>query len=474
MYQDYTKDHSHTTVAYVFNDLIKISNLDKSIESEIKTKLTYIDKSKEYQMRRMQKNPFARNSEAYAQLAKELKGNLWEKDGNTLIVPSGFLHLIKTYVENVIDYRKDTGPSISLPWISSSYSVQLRDYQHEAVEEAIANYRGIINLATGLGKTKSAIYLIRQLKRNTLVVCPSKSIALQFYTELVEAFGKSKIGFIGNGKYKPSTVTVGIAASVCNRVNDIKALDLGVIIFDETHHTPANTFYSIAEGLGTVGRIYGLTATAFRSDGKDLLIHAACGDILVQRDVSWGVRNGWLSQPYFIVRNVNTTGHDFKDDKLKSYKEHVLKSKDMNDRLVSDIKAFMSAGKFVLVLVDQIEHGDLLASSTGAAFANGRDKGSDALISTFNSGKIQALIATDGLVGEGVDTKNVEVLIIANFIASKSAVLQAVGRGLRKTANKNTCIILDYIPKGSTMLTRHANQRIAYYLEITDKVKIVE
>jgi hypothetical protein len=33
--------------------------------------------------------------------------------------------------------------------------------------------------------------------------------------------------------------------------------------------------------------------------------------------------------------------------------------------------------------------------------------------------------------------------------------------------------VLDYIPMGSSMLSRHANNRISYYREITDKVKIV-
>ena len=474
MYQDYTKDHPYATVAHVFNDLIRIDNLDKSIESEIKSQLTYVDKSKEYQLRRMQKNPYTRNSEAYAQLSKESKGDLWKESGNSLIVPSGFLYIIKNYINNIVDHRKDTGPQVSLPWSTPKAAFELRDYQKEAVEIALKNYRGIINLATGLGKTKTAIYLIRQLKRNTLIVCPSKSIANQFYSELVETFGKSKVGFIGSGKYKPSIITVGIAASVCNRIDDIKALDLGVVVFDETHHTPASTFYTVAEGLGTVGRMYGLTATAFRSDGKDLLIHAACGEILVQRDVAWGVAKGWLSQPYFIVRHVKTSGRDFKDDKLRAYKEHILNSKDMNDRLISDISAFVAASKFTLILVDQIDHGDTLSKATGVAFANGRDKGSEALIGSFNDGKIKSLIATDGLVGEGVDTRNVEVLIIANFTASKSAVLQAVGRGLRKTATKDKCIVLDYVPEGSSMLARHAGKRISYYKEITHNVKIVQ
>lgn len=460
------------TIAHIHNGIIRIDNLDPGIESEIRRELSYVDKSKQYQLERMKRNPFHRSSDLIDKLTKESQGELCHKDGNSLIVPSGFATLVKRYISNVVDHRHDTGPVIALPWVNPKSIFTLRPYQEEAVEVAAKNWNGIINLATGLGKSKSAISLIRQLKRNTLVVCPSKSIANQFYNELVECFGPGKVGFIGDGKYKPSAVTVGIAASVSNRIGDVKLLDLGVIIFDETHHTPANTFYAIAEGLGAVGRIYGLTATAYRSDGKDLFIHAACGDILVQRDVAWGVSNGWLAQPYFIVRSVKTAGYDFKNDKLKAYKAHVLNDKTMNDRIISDAKAFVDANKYVLILVDQIEHGDLISSAVGISFANGRDKGSELLINDFNNGKIRGLVATDGLVGEGVDTRNVEVLLLTNFTASKSSVLQAVGRGLRKTATKDKCIVLDYIPASSTMLKRHALKRVSYYREITHNVKV--
>lgn len=474
MYQDYTKNDVRSAKAFIYNNVIRIDNLDHDIESDIRSQLSYVDKSKEYQIKRMKKNPYTAHSPMIAELEKEARGDMCRKDGDSLIVPAGFAEMIMKLIPDFEDHRSDTGPSIPLPWANSSYSLKLRDYQEETIDIAIKNWRGIINLATGLGKSKTAIALIRHLKRKALIVCPSKSIAIQFYNELVEAFGKGKVGFIGDGKYKPSMLTVGIAASVCNRIDDIKALDLGVVVFDETHHTPANTFYAIAEGIGTVGRIYGLTATAFRSDGKDIFIHAACGDILIQRDVAWGVSHGWLSNPYFIVRKVPTKGTDFKDDKLKAYRAHVLKSKEMNDRIISDCKAFISAGKYTLILIDQIEHGDILMASLDASFANGRDKGSEANIDLFNSGKIKTLIATDGMVGEGVDTRNVEVLVLVNFTASKSAVLQAVGRGLRKTETKDKCIILDYEPEGSTMLSRHSKQRVSYYKEITHNVKIVQ
>lgn len=422
----------------------------------------------------MNKNPFMRNSPAFAQISSEAEGSLLQVDDDgTLLVPPGFFDLIKELCPKLEDHRKETGQIVSLPWARSNYSFQLRDYQQEAVEKALVNYRGIINFATGLGKTKTAISLLRSLKRKALIVCPSKSIAIQIKNELEDAFGANKVGFIGDGKYKPSVLTVGIAQSVINRIDDIKKLDLGVIIVDESHHIAASTFYTIATGLAEVGRVYGLSATAFRSDGKDIYLKAGCGSILVERDVRWGVANGWLSDPYFIVRKVPTIGKDFKDDKLRSYKEHVLKSMVMNDRLVSDANAFINNGKQTLILVDQIEHGELLAHKLGIPFANGKDKNSEELIGELNERKILGLVATDGVVGEGVDTREVDVLILANFVASKGAVLQAVGRALRRTANKTKAIILDYWPEGSTMLSSHCKKRISYYKEITSNVKIV-
>lgn len=462
-------------IAYISNNIIRLESVDESIISDIENKVSYTDKSKQYKMRRMQKNIYSRSSALYQQLSKEVNGSLLERHGSDVFIPSGFAYLLKDYPQiKIIDSRKDTGPTVSLPWADKKYSFQLRDYQDEAVMSAMASWRGIINFATGLGKTKTAVTLLRNLKRKALIVCPGKKLAFQFKEELVNAFGAGKIGFIGDGSFKPGLINVGIAASVCNRIDEIKKLDLGVIIFDETHHTPANTFYAIAEALGDVGRIYGLTATAYRADGKDVYINAACGDIIAERDVKWGVDNNWLAKPFFIVRKVKTTGPDPKDDKLRSYKHHVLRSKEMNERLISNISAFVKAGKAVLVLVDQIEHGALLSSQTNLPFANGKDKDSYGLVDDLNAGTISGLIATDGIVGEGVDTRNVDVLVMANFTASKSAVLQAVGRGLRKTKTKDKCIILDYIPEGSAMLSRHAKQRLSYYREITDNVKLVE
>jgi superfamily II DNA or RNA helicase len=146
----------------------------------------------------------------------------------------------------------------------------------------------------------------------------------------------------------------------------------------------------------------------------------------------------------------------------------------MKARIESDARSMMAAGKAVLILVDEVAHGTELSKNLGIPFATGEDKNSQDYVDQLNAGKVPGLVGTSGKVGEGTDTKNVDVLILADFTASKGPVIQAVGRSLRKQGTKDKALILDYIPKDSTMLSRHAYNRISYYEEITDKVKVIK
>ena len=454
------------------NDKMTITGASSQLLKTIQSELTYTDKAKQYQLRRLGKTAWGRQSPLYKELQKSVEGKLYEMSGNDIVINSSFYgYLVGLETATLNDLRKQTGTKIVIPWVNKPHA--LRPYQEEAVDLMLNNYRGVINFATGLGKTLVATHLVQRYKKRTLIVCPSDSVAKQFYNQFVECFGKKKVGFYGGGKKQISDITVGIAASVSKYVGEFQAADIGLLIFDETHHTPATTFFDIAAGLGAVGKIFGLTATDYRSDGKDIMITAGCGPVLIRRDIKWGVENGFLAEPYFIVREVATGGRDFKDDKLKAYKEHVLNNQQMKERIESDAKSMMAAGKAVLILVDEVAHGEELSKNLGIPFATGLDKKSQDYVDQLNAGKIPGLVGTDGKVGEGTDTKNVDVLILANFVASKGPVIQAVGRGLRKQGTKTKCLVLDYIPNGSTMLSRHAKNRINYYEEITDKVKVI-
>jgi superfamily II DNA or RNA helicase len=459
-------------IVTVENHAITVEDATLQLRNVLEETLTYTDKAKQYQLKRMSKNLWQRNSPLYKQLQQEVNGKLYQEhqDGK-IIIPASFYKLLEGELTSIIDMRKENGKIVPLPWVNKPYD--LRPYQEEAVDLMLANYRGVINFATGLGKTLVATHMVKRYRKRALIVCPSESVATQFYEQFVEAFGKNKVGFYGGGKKKINEITVGIAASICKNVADFANHELGLVIVDETHHTPANTFYEIASGLASVGKVFGLTATDYRSDGKDIMITGGCGSVLIRRDIKWGVDNGWLAEPYFMVRRVPTGGRDIKDDKLKAYKEHVLNNDIMKKQIEDDCRKMMAAGKSVLCLVDEVEHGVELARNLGIPLATGNDDKSSRYVEQLNDGSIPGLIGTDSKIGEGTDTKNVDVLVLANFVASKGPVIQAVGRGLRKQGSKTKCIVLDYIPLGSTMLTRHGYSRVKFYQEITDKVKLI-
>jgi superfamily II DNA or RNA helicase len=440
-----------------------------------KTNLSYTDKAKQYQLKRMSKNPYLRTTAAYVALQQTVKGQAYKLENNILTMPSGFITLFKEILpgHSFLDSRVETGKKISLPWIKTPYP--LRDYQSEVVDLLLdpAQWRGIVNFATGLGKTLTALHFVKRYKRNALIVCPSDSVAKQFYTQCVDAFGKNMVGFYGAGKKNINDITIGIAASITRNTDDFKNADFGVVIFDEIHHIAADTFYNIAEAVAGVGKVFGLTATDYRSDGKDILITAGCGPVIACKDVKWGIENKYLAEPYFIVREVETGGKDFGDNKIKNYKEHVLNNSIIKNTIYNDALNMMNAGRTVLILVDEVEHGKELSQQLGVPFATGEDSRSNDYVDSLNNGKIKGLVGTDGRIGEGTDTQNVDVLILANFVASKGPVIQSVGRSLRRTSTKSKCIILDYIPLGSSQLTRHAWGRVDYYRDITDKVKII-
>ncbi len=456
--------------ALLTNKLMVIKNPTDEVARHVTTILSYTDKSIQYLIKRKLYQPMFKYSEEYKQLQAQANGEMFKwLPGGHLAMSSGFAYLADTFNLTKIDQRFDTGAKIAYPWIKKPFDP--RDYQDEAINLMENNYRGLINFATGLGKTLTAIHAIRRIGRRTLIVVPSESIAMQFIDELKKAFGDKRVELFSGKRKKTADITVGIAASVVRAIDTFKNLDLGLIIFDEVHHIAANTFFDVARGLGHVGRMFGLTATDFRSDGKDIMIKAGCGDVLICRDLIWGIKHKWLAEPEFVITKVRTSGKNFFNDKLKNYREHVLNSDEMNDAIRSDIRRAIQNGESVLVLVDQVSHGEMLAKEFNLPFATGTDNKSQDYVDQLNDGKIPGLIGTDGKVGEGTDTKRVDVLIMANFAAGKGPIYQCLGRGTRKYGNKTHVRVHDYVAEGSDMLKRHSDTRIAIYKTISKNIQ---
>lgn len=163
--------------------------------------------------------------------------------------PTGLLSIVIDYLrENNFLYTiEDTRkiPTVKKIYRKINQPPTLRYYQKEIVEKCLENHRGIIEAATGSGKTNCIIELIYQLKNNILITVPSSTILSQFYNILLHVFGKKHIGIItGNKKELNKSITIATYQSLLNISKDFFD-NINTLIMDEAHHNGCDSIVEL-------------------------------------------------------------------------------------------------------------------------------------------------------------------------------------------------------------------------------------
>lgn len=179
---------------------------------------------------------------------------------------------------------------------SSSTSIKLRDYQEEAISAWVDNnYRGFYVMATGTGKTWTAIYSAKKLVETNsamIVICaPYKHLVKQWSEDVIRAFPNSKLIMVSSEnpnwenqitqeiirkKYAPETQIIIISTIASFRMPRFskvveKSLEDKLLIVDEAHR-----FTDRNDELKTVYKYHlGLSATPYSGSsaqkGKELM-----------------------------------------------------------------------------------------------------------------------------------------------------------------------------------------------------------
>lgn len=121
--------------------------------------------------------------------------------------------------------------------------------------------------------------------------------------------------------------------------------------------------------------------------------------------------------------------------------------------------------KPTLVLVNQVEHGQVLAGSIPGAVACYSAMGAAArgvALENFKSGKTRCLVATK-MLEEGFDAPNAEVIVMVCGGKSSRMAEQATGRVLRKFAGKSQSVVIDFRDNYHPLARKHALHRSAVY-----------
>ncbi|MGC8840068.1 MAG: DEAD/DEAH box helicase [Candidatus Sumerlaeaceae bacterium] len=383
-----------------------------------------------------------------------------------------------------------TPPSPSIRYRKLRF--ELRDYQEKCVAAALDSKRGVLELATGAGKTVIAAQIISELGLPTIFFVHTRDLLHQTH-EFFQAHLHSKVGLVGDGHVHLAPLTVATLQTV-GKAFDISipaptdeegqseedATDVSrvkkrlisfvqecpVVFFDECHHIPAESFYSLAMRTGGAVFRYGLSATPYRADKLDLLLEAAIGPKVFRANASSLIENGYLVPPEitFLAPSAYRFASSRHLDYATVFYEYVVANHERNELIVKTARKLAAQNKSVLILVSQVVHGERLAAlMPEAAFVQGNDSATKRRrVFRKLETKEQPLVIATSLADEGLDVPTLDAVILASGGKSETRTLQRIGRVLRPAPGKEKAHIIDFFDN-APFLKDHSLRRYELY-----------
>lgn len=375
--------------------------------------------------------------------------------------------------------------------IKSAATVEFRDYQTDCIAAAIAGKRGVLQMATGGGKTLIAAEIIRQIDRPALFLVHTRDLLHQTRAVLANYLGVS-IGQAGDGVVSLQHVTVA-TVQTCARALDVKIVksaeddeklesdrtNLGrsaedltdfirqvpVVFFDECHHLPADTTYELSMQMEGASWRFGLSATPYRADKMDLLLEAALGPKLYAAAASALIDKGYLVPPKIRFLPVPAlVVRSGKADYQDIFSSYVVESPRRNQLVADTARQLAAKGNSVLILVSQVKQGEMLQTLLPEVpLVQGSDPAERRaeIFGGLGAKEIPIAIATT-LADEGLDVPSLNAVILASAGRSETRALQRVGRALRPSPKKKYAIIIDFMDD-APFLKEHALRRLQIF-----------
>ena len=366
--------------------------------------------------------------------------HLYYSENEEYWIPRGYIFYLRKHLRlnNHMVIIKDH--TLLLKPLQLAFIGKLRPYQKKAKDDIMSYPVGVLEAATGSGKTVIAISVIVHRQQPTLIIVHSKELLYQ-WQEAIKKFTGEDCGLIGDGKFKIKPITIGIINTVKKNIPKLEK-HFGHIICDECHRIAASTWAETIQDF-PARHYLGLTATPFRRDGLGYAIFASLGPKRhkVNKEMLFKTKAVLKPDVYKIESNFR---YAFANDYSTMISE-LTKDNARNYLIVSSIHADLKRfNENVLIVSDRKKHclemqrmlfDDFMIDSlvlTGSVNKKERER----TIKQVKSGKCKVLFATITLIGEGFDAPDLTTLFLTTPVKFSGRLLQAAGRVLRPKKNK--------------------------------------
>lgn len=452
-------------IVYIKNTMIEIvlenffstlNNLPYHIEKEIDNELTIQEKNYYFALKY---NKFW-----------DGKYHLYSK--KTKKVFTGCLRRILNILDNyqkeyvIRDLRKR--PQLTHPIY---FRAHLRPYQEEAIEIACQKQRGVIQIATGGGKSLILVGIACKLNIPTLILVHRKELLYQLFNTFKKNIRPSLVGIVGDGYEEFKHITIGMIQTLVNVKYKEKLTNFQAVLVDECHHVPCETIKKILKRTESAFYRIGVTATNFRDDNMDLMIEALLGPLQYKISPTYLIEQKFLSPTQIILSPFNHSSKE-KGTYIKVYEKEIVLNEKRNNLIIQWVEKALKKNLSCLVAVTRLEHGKILLEKIKkiypeVRFIKGEDKSKYRIetLKLLNKKEIKCVICTT-VFGEGVDVPSLDVLINAKAQDSSVDAIQLAGRVMRTWEGKEKAFVVDILDEGHPYFSKHSKNRIKAYTKM--------
>lgn len=376
----------------------------------------------------------------------------------------------------IIKKQRKAAKSLEIPSLDA-YRLQPNSMQVEFVGKlkkllAAGERRGLLISATGTGKTYASAFAIRELSaKKALFLVHREQIAKQAMKSFRNVFGGKRVdgtpikyGLVsGNSKdYNADLVFSTMQMMAKEEIfTKFKRDEFDFIVLDEAHRAGARSYQTIVNYFEP-GFLLGMTASPERSDDFDvfqLFDHNIAYEIRLQQALE---ENMLCPFHYFGISDMEVHGEVIGDADngagLRNFTR--LTETERVDFIIEQARYYGYSGDRVKGLVfcsrkDEAEelskkfnaYGYRTAYLCGDDSQEKREKCIELLTACISNADEEYLdyIFTVDIFNEGVDIPEVNQVIMLRPTQSPIIFIQQLGRGLRKSEDKEYVVILDFI-----------------------------
>ena len=382
---------------------------------------------------------------------------------------------------------------------SKGKPIQIRDYQFDAVFQAIKDGRRLLLSPTGSGKSLIIYCLIRwheRAGRRQLILVPTTSLVEQMYSDFQDysCLNGWKTSehchriYGGHEKSNEYDIVISTWQSIYKLPKQF-FVDFKAIYGDEAHLFKAKSLTSILNKCTTTPYRVGTTGTLDGTHTHKLVLEGLFGPVYKVTTTKKLINDKTLADLEIFNIVLEYSDEIKKAQKGKSYQDEMdfLVQHEARNKFIRNLAITQTSN--TLVLFQYVEkHGKILKDMIEEKAVNrkvffvygGTDTEQREDIRRITETETDAIIvASYGTFSTGINIKNLHNIIFASPSKSRVRNLQSIGRGLRTSENKTSCKLYDIADdltwkskKNYTLL--HMIERIKIYNDEHFNYKLVK